>query len=130
MVLASSLLQHIFIFPQVSDKARAALDDSVVSTESRADQTPCDDGFPLAKGGRVSRGVRPTPTQLLWTVWDKAYVAGAVCVFLYGEMVHPSIFGLGREWLPFLPLMSMSVYGAVGVLACWCESVMTVLRTV
>ena len=63
--------------------------------------------------------------QTLWTVWDKAYVVGAGAVFLYGEVFHPRIFG--DEVLPFLPLMAVSVYGAVGVVACWGLSVVAVL---
>lgn len=61
----------------------------------------------------------------LWTVWDKAYVAGASAVFLYAEVFHPRMFGNGV--LPFLPLMAVSVYGAVGVMVCWGLSVVYVL---
>eukprot|EP00752_Nemacystus_decipiens_P002051 g1964.t1 len=53
----------------------------------------------------------------LWTAWDRAYVAGAGVVWVLGELVHPWVLGPGR--LPFLPLMGVSVFGAVGVVACW-----------
>lgn len=58
-------------------------------------------------------------------MWDKAYVAGASAVFLYAEVLHPRMFGDGV--LPFLPLMAVSVYGAVGVVVCWGLSVVSVL---
>lgn len=61
----------------------------------------------------------------LWTVWDKAYVVGAAGVFIFGELVHPRMFGEGA--MPFLPLMGMSVLGAIGVLACWVLSLKGVL---
>lgn len=66
----------------------------------------------------------------LVTAWDKVYVAGGAAVFVLGEMVHPWAFGeggvLGEGRMPFLPLMAMSVYGAVGVLGCWGLSVLSI----
>lgn len=66
----------------------------------------------------------------LVTVWDKIYVAGGAAVFVLGEMIHPWVFGeggvLGEGRMPFLPLMAMSVYGAVGVLVCWGLSVLSI----
>lgn len=64
-----------------------------------------------------SQRVELPATPCLWTVWDRAYVAGAGVVWVFGELVHPWVFGPGR--LPFLPLMGVSVVGAVGVVACW-----------
>lgn len=58
-------------------------------------------------------------------MWDKAYVAGASAVFLYAEVFHPRMFGDGV--FPFLPLMAVSVYGAIGVVVCWGLSVVAVL---
>lgn len=57
----------------------------------------------------------------LWTFSDKVYVAGAGVVWVLGEVVHPWLFEEGT--LPFLPLMEMSVFGALGVVACWGLSV-------
>lgn len=69
------------------------------------------------KERRVSTGVEDLGSPCLWTIWDKVYVAGAGVVWVFGELVHPRVFGEGT--LPFLPLMGMSVFGAIGVLACW-----------
>lgn len=61
--------------------------------------------------------------RVLVTVLDKAYLTGAVLVFAFGEVLHPWLFGdegvLRPGLLPFLPLMAHSVYGALGVVACW-----------
>ncbi|CAM9786846.1 unnamed protein product [Ectocarpus sp. 13 AM-2016] len=72
--------------------------------------------------GHVSTGRKwvPAPPPL-WTGWDKAYVAGAGVIFVLGEVVHPLVFR--EETLPFLPLMGVSVFGAIGVMACWGLSV-------
>lgn len=66
---------------------------------------------------RVSTRAKDLVPPSLWTIWDKVYVAGAGVVWVFGELVHPWVFG--EESLPFLPLMAMSVFGAVGVVACW-----------
>lgn len=76
---------------------------------------------PAGQGGALETG------PPLWTVWDKAYVAGACAVFSYGEVFHPWMFREGV--LPFLPLMAVSVYGAVGVVACWGLSLVAVSTT-
>lgn len=83
-----------------------------------------------AGGGveRVSTGGKCAPAACLWTVWDKAYVAGAGAIFVLGEVIHPLVFRDGT--LPFLPLMGMSVIGAVGVMACWGLSVTAFSTTV
>lgn len=78
--------------------------------------------------GRVSTGVKSAPAPCLWTGWDKAYVAGAGVIFILGEVVHPLVFREGN--LPFLPLMGVSVFGAVGVMACWGLSVSAFSTTV
>ena len=77
--------------------------------------------MPAGQGGALETG------PPLWTVWDKAYVAGACAVFSYGEVFHPWMFREGV--LPFLPLMAVSVYGAVGVVACWGLSLVAVSTT-
>ena len=110
MALASSMLQHQF--PAHPNKGVGSRQDA-------------DDGFP-PKNRRTS-GIQ-TKSSPLWTLWDKAYVIGAVGVFTYGEVIHPMLFGIGR--LPFLPLMAMSVYGAIGVTACWIISAVTICRMV
>lgn len=66
---------------------------------------------------RSSNHVELRSAPCLWTAWDRAYVAGAGVVWVFGELVHPWVFG--PSTLPFLPLMGVSVFGAVGVLACW-----------
>lgn len=63
--------------------------------------------------------------RALWTIWDKVYVLGAGAVFVFGEAVHPYVFGEGM--LPFISLMAMSVFGAVGVLVCWGFSLAAIL---
>ncbi|CBJ33171.1 Dolichyl-P-Glc:Glc1Man9GlcNAc2-PP-dolichyl glucosyltransferase ALG8, family GT57 [Ectocarpus siliculosus] len=78
--------------------------------------------------GRVSTGGKCAPAPCLWTGWDKAYVAGAGVIFVLGEVVHPLVFQEGT--LPFLPLMGVSVFGAVGVMACWGLSVSAISTTV
>ncbi|CAB1107431.1 unnamed protein product [Ectocarpus sp. CCAP 1310/34] len=78
--------------------------------------------------GRLSTGGQWAPAPRLWTGWDKAYVAGAGVIFVLGEVVHPLVFR--EETLPFLPLMGVSVFGAIGVMACWRLSVSAFSATV
>lgn len=122
MALASSLLQHQFpTHPNQVVGSRSDADNDHVTFGN-----PHDDGFP-PQSRRVSGRIQ-TKSLPLWTLWDKAYVIGAICVFIYAEMIHPMLFGIER--LPFLPLMIVSVYGAIGVTVCWIISVVTICRMV
>lgn len=73
--------------------------------------------------GRFPKAPKKAHVAAVISAWDKAYVVGAGAIFVLGELVHPVVFGpggIGGEGrLPFLPLMAYSVYGAVGVSACW-----------
>ena len=117
LVVATSLLEHWHterMMPGEGLQSRRGISSSAVPpTEARAaarttpgrpeSQRPCRVELPAA--------------PCLWTSWDRAYVTGAAVVWVFGELVHPWVFGPGR--LPFLPLMGVSVFGAVGVVACW-----------
>ncbi|CAM9151826.1 unnamed protein product, partial [Ectocarpus fasciculatus] len=152
MMLATSLLEH--------RHAENIKDEGMAPTHSRvserilaghsSERSPCSaPGEPARKAGcsetelvgltpgqragagvgRVSTGGKCAPAAPgLWTRWDKAYVAGAGVIFVLGEVVHPLVFREGT--LPFLPLMGVSVFGAVGVMACWGLSVSTFSTTV
>lgn len=74
---------------------------------------------PPSQGTGVSTPVEgpAAPCRRLWTVWDRAYVVAAGVVWVLAELVHP--WALGQGTLPFLPLMGVSVCGAVGVVASW-----------
>lgn len=122
MALASSLLQHHFpAHPNKIVGSRQDADDDRVPFKSAPD-----DGFP-PQNRRISGWIQ-TKSSPLWTLWDKAYVIGAVCVFTYAEVMHLMLFGMER--LPFLPLMMVSVYGAIGVTVCWIISAVTICRMV
>lgn len=117
LVVATSLLEHRHterMMPGEGLQSRQGISSSAVTpTEARAAArtTP---GRPESQ--RPCRGELPA-APCLWTSWDRAYVTGAGVVWVFGELVHPWVFGPGR--LPFLPLMGVSVFGAVGVVACW-----------
>ncbi|XP_057800243.1 probable dolichyl pyrophosphate Glc1Man9GlcNAc2 alpha-1,3-glucosyltransferase isoform X1 [Salvia miltiorrhiza] len=46
----------------------------------------------------------------------KSYLVGLVVVEIWGQFLHPIIFG---DALPFLPLMMISIYCALGMLYSW-----------
>ncbi|CAM9362372.1 unnamed protein product [Scytosiphon promiscuus] len=138
LTLATSLLEHLH-----GQRKRSA---ARVGTSSRAASSNSPSSRPQpeklgtvgeASGGGVDaeereaerrrggcdspRGKGSGDTQSLCTFWDKLYLAGAAVVWAFAEVFHPWLLGEGT--LPFLPLMGMSVFGAVGVVACWGLSV-------
>lgn len=56
----------------------------------------------------------------------KSYLVGLVVVEIWGQFLHPIIFGDG---LPFLPLMMISIYCALGMLYSWAWQLTQIVRT-
>eukprot|EP00249_Psilotum_nudum_P017345 c26274_g1_i3 orf=766-1647(+) len=52
----------------------------------------------------------------LLCTWKLAYLFGMIGVEIYGVIIHPVLF---KQKLPFLPLMFISVYCALGMLYSW-----------
>lgn len=140
LTLATSLLEHKLPppsqWPTTSGNPLPATPSDACTTDGTASPSedpgrltppPQSQSLPIPAEGMVSSGQASAAEAgpALWTVWDKAYVVGASAVFFYGEVFHPRMFADGV--LPFLPLMAVSVYGAVGVVACWGLSVVDVL---
>jgi hypothetical protein len=60
------------------------------------------------------------PRSLALTTLDWVYLTGMVAVTVFVEVLHP--LGLvGAKW-PFLPLLLMSSYSALGMVACFVQS--------
>lgn len=57
----------------------------------------------------------------------KSYLAGLVIVEIWGQFLQPLILG---DKLPFVPLMLISIYCAVGVLYSWIWQLRCILRTI
>lgn len=55
-----------------------------------------------------------------------AYLLGMLCVEVWGQLLHPYIFG-GR--LPFLPLMLISIYCAIGMVYSWVFQLTLIIRS-
>jgi len=70
--------------------------------------------------GRLPRGIE-------FAVFEKAYLALLVAVYIFTSVLHPRIFRRadGTVMLPFLPLMAMSVSCAIGLIYAWA---LTLLR--
>ena len=52
-------------------------------------------------------------------VLERGYLWGCGFLFVYTEVVHTAVFG---DRLPFLPLMAMSLYCALGMVWAWALS--------
>ncbi|OAE31919.1 hypothetical protein AXG93_4485s1060 [Marchantia polymorpha subsp. ruderalis] len=50
--------------------------------------------------------------------WKKLYLCGLIPVELYSQFLHPFVF---KDRLPFVPLMLISVYCAVGLFYSWAK---------
>lgn len=56
----------------------------------------------------------------------KSYLVGLVIVEIWGQFLHPLILG---DKLPFLPLILISVYCAIGVLYSWIWQLRCIIRS-
>lgn len=55
----------------------------------------------------------------------KSYLLGLVAVEIWGQFLHPLILG---DNLPFLPLILISVYCAIGVFYSWIWQLRCIIR--
>lgn len=88
---------------------------------------------PEVTSGRVENGAkvggsegRDARKQGLLTWLERGYLLGLVVVELYASWLHPAL--LGRK-LPFLPLMLVSTYCALGIAYAWILQLRLVART-
>ncbi|OAY75378.1 putative dolichyl pyrophosphate Glc1Man9GlcNAc2 alpha-1,3-glucosyltransferase [Ananas comosus] len=70
-----------------------------------------------SSGGSTKNGL------IGWT--GKSYLFGLVAVELYGQLFHPYIFG---SKLPFLPLMLVSFYCAIGMMYSWAWQLLQIVK--
>jgi len=57
---------------------------------------------------------------------EKSYMVGFVVVEVWGQFLHPLIFG---DRLPFLPLMLISFYCALGMMYSWIWQLRCIVRS-
>lgn len=57
--------------------------------------------------------------------FGRIYLLGLLGVELWGQLLHPYIFGSS---LPFLPLMMISIYCAIGMVCSWAWQLTQILR--
>lgn len=57
---------------------------------------------------------------------EKSYLVGIVIVELWGQFFHHLILG---DKLPFIPLMLISIYCAIGVIYSWIWQLMSITRS-
>lgn len=48
---------------------------------------------------------------------EKSYMVGLIIVEIWGQFLHPHFFG---NKLPFVPLVLVSTYCALGIMYSWC----------
>ncbi|EYU42323.1 hypothetical protein MIMGU_mgv1a004526mg [Erythranthe guttata] len=67
------------------------------------------------KGGRDNNNKQETPTFYIgW--FGKFYLLGLLCIEIWGQFLHRIVFG---DRFPFLPLMMISIYSAIGMMYSW-----------
>ena len=57
-------------------------------------------------------------SSFLLTRWESLYLGGLILVEVYSLFLHVRIF---KDQLPFLPLMLISVYCAIGIVWAWSQ---------
>ncbi|KAG6402751.1 hypothetical protein SASPL_134962 [Salvia splendens] len=86
--------------------------------------------FPGASATRdhaVKGGDNESETNAFRIGWfGKSYLVGLVAVEVWGQFLHPIIFG---DALPFLPLMMISIYCALGMLYSWIWQITQIVLT-
>ena len=74
---------------------------------------------------KVNSG-RAAPKEGFSIGWiEKIYLVGIVIVEVWGQLLHPLILG---DKLPFIPLMMVSIYCAIGVMYSWIWQLMRIIR--
>ena len=83
--------------------------------DPQTDQTTLKSPAPATKlpGGKVQL---PKETLKLLGRWEQAYLGGLVMIEVYNQCIHPLLF---KASLPFVPLMLISIYCALGMLYFW-----------
>lgn len=61
----------------------------------------------------------PRPRYFLFDRFSLLYIAVAAPLIAYCSLLHPVLFGAAAGKYEFLPLMFVSSYSAVGVVASW-----------
>lgn len=64
-------------------------------------------------------------TRFIIGWFGKLYLLGLLAVEIYGQFVHPILFA---EKLPFLPLMMISIYCALGMMYSWIWQLMQIIK--
>ena len=57
---------------------------------------------------------------------EKSYLVGLLVVEIWGQFLHPLIFG---DKLPFVPLMLISIYCGLGIMYSWIWQLRCIIRS-
>lgn len=57
---------------------------------------------------------------------EKSYLLGLVVIEIWGQLLHPLLFG---DKLPFVPLMLISIYCGIGIMYSWIWQLKWILRS-
>ncbi|KAI3758504.1 hypothetical protein L6452_06069 [Arctium lappa] len=83
-------------------------------------------GFSSQFSERIESG-KSTASVSIVTGWmEKSYLLGFVVVEIWGQFLHPFLLG---DKLPFLPLMMMSFYCALGMMYSWIWQLRCIVRS-
>ncbi|KAJ9549275.1 hypothetical protein OSB04_021818 [Centaurea solstitialis] len=83
-------------------------------------------GFSSQFSERVESDKRRTSVSIVTGWMEKSYLFGFVVVEIWGQFLHPFLLG---DKLPFLPLMMMSFYCALGMMYSWIWQLRCIVRS-